>query len=86
MDQKSTQTHLTITKKDLKFITVNMLNMKLQTVDFSDNKLVALPDEICELSQLQQLKLDRNVLQRLPDNIGLLRNLQVLSVPRNDLA
>lgn len=86
MDQKSTQTHLVIAKKDLKFITVNMLNMKLQTVDFSDNKLVTLPDEICELSQLKQLKLDRNVLQRLPDNIGSLHNLQVLSVSRNDLA
>ena len=59
--------------------------MKLQIVDFSENKLVALPDEICELSQLQQLKLDRNILQRLPDNIGLLRNLQVLSASHNEL-
>jgi len=35
MDKKSTQTEMTITKKDIKFITVNMLNMNLKEVDLS---------------------------------------------------
>ena len=35
MDKKSTQTELKITKKDIKFITVNMLNMNLKEINFS---------------------------------------------------
>lgn len=49
MDFKSTQTEMNIIGKDIKFVTVNMLNPNLKTINLSENKLVNLPDEICEL-------------------------------------
>ena len=63
MDKKSTQTELKITKKDIKFITVNMLNMNLKEINFSQNKILYLPDEMCELRYLEKLELDKNNLK-----------------------
>lgn len=63
MDKKSTQTELKITKKDIKFITVNMLNMNLKEINFSQNKILYLPDEMCELRNLEKLEIDKNNLK-----------------------
>ena len=41
--------------KDLKFVTVNMLNPNLRIINLSDNKIQSLPDEICDLTQLIEL-------------------------------
>ena len=85
MDQKSTQTELLITGKDIKFVTVNMLNMTLKLINFSENKILYLPDEICDLSNLAELRLERNNLQQLPDELGKMRNLKQLNASHNDL-
>ena len=44
-----------ITAKDIKFVTINMLNPNLRIVNLSDNKIQYLPDEICDLIQLIEL-------------------------------
>jgi len=49
MDLKSTQTEMKIVAKDIKFVTVNMLNPNLRLINLSDNKILYLPDEICDL-------------------------------------
>ena len=85
MDKKSTQTELKIVKKDIKFITVNMLNMNLKQIDFSLNKILYLPDDICELRLLETLRLEKNNLKQLPSDIGNLRSLKELTASHNDL-
>ena len=60
MDLKSTQTELIIKQKDFKFITVNMLNMNLRLINLSENKIMYLPDEICELNQLIEMRVEKN--------------------------
>ena len=50
-------------RKDIKFITVNMLNMNLKEINFSQNKILYLPDEMCELRYLEKLELDKNNLK-----------------------
>ena len=85
MDKKSTQIELKIVRTDIKFITVNMLNMNLRQIDFSMNKILYLPDEICELRLLEMLKVDKNNLKQLPSDIGNLRSLKELSASHNDL-
>ena len=70
MDRKSQQTELKIIGKDIKFVTVNMLNMNLRKVNLSENKILYLPDEIGELHDLEELKIDNNNLKKLPDTLG----------------
>ena len=62
MDQRSTQTKLVIAKKDIKYLTVNMLNMHLVEIDLSGNKISSLPDELCTLANLETLDLGSNQL------------------------
>jgi hypothetical protein len=40
------QTDLKMPHMQLKFVTVNMLSLRLLTIDLSNNKIVALPNEI----------------------------------------
>ena len=80
---KSIQKSLNIVKRDIKYITVNMLNMNLKEIDFSDNKIVYFPDEICNLNNLTKLVSDRNHLRMLPDGIGKLKSLKTLSLCDN---
>ncbi len=44
-----------------------------------------LPDELCELSELEELHLDNNAIEELPENIGKLQNLRILSLRGNCL-
>ena len=62
MDQRSTQTKLVVAKKDIKYLTVNMLNKNLIEIDLSGNKIGSLPDELCTLSCLETLDLSSNSL------------------------
>tara|TARA_B110000285_G_scaffold227158_1_gene287986 strand:+ start:1300 stop:1500 length:201 start_codon:yes stop_codon:yes gene_type:complete len=66
MDKKSTQTELIIANKDLKFITVNMLNMNLKSLNLSGNKIQTLPTEICDLVNLEELSIFKNYVNKLP--------------------
>ena len=79
----STQQSLAITKRDIKFITVNMLNMNLREIDFSDNKINYLPDDICDLNSLSKFTCERNHLRLLPDKIGKLKSLITLNLSCN---
>ena len=49
-----------IVAKDIKFVTVNMLNPNLRVINLSDNKILNLPDEISELMQLLELSIQKN--------------------------
>jgi len=60
MDNKSTKPDFTIVGKDIKFITVNMLNVNLTRINIKNNKILYLPDEICELSNLKELDASGN--------------------------
>jgi Leucine-rich repeat (LRR) protein len=60
MDKKSNQTSLVITRKDIKFVTVNMLNMNLKCINLGHNKLMYLPDEIGLLKNLEELICEKN--------------------------
>jgi Leucine-rich repeat (LRR) protein len=66
MDKKSTQTELIISNKDIKFVTVNMLNMNLRSVNLSGNKIQSLPNEICDLVHLEDLSIFKNHVNKLP--------------------
>ena len=70
MDRKSQQTELKILGKDIKFVTVNMLNMNLRNINLSENKILYLPEEIGDLKDLEELKIDNNNLKKLPDTLG----------------
>jgi Leucine-rich repeat (LRR) protein len=70
MDRKSQQTELKIIGKDIKFVTVNMLNMNLRSINLSENKILYLPEEIGDLKDLEELKIDNNNLKKLPDTLG----------------
>lgn len=70
MSQTSTQKELLVTKKDIKFVTVNMLNMNLTTVNLSFNKILYIPDEVCSLHSLASLRIDHNNIKHLPENLG----------------
>jgi Leucine-rich repeat (LRR) protein len=85
MSENSNQKEIIISKKDIKFVTVNMLNLQLLHIDVSNNKIIYLPDEICLLSKLVTLKVEHNNLKFLPDDIGNLKHLKVLSAKSNDL-
>lgn len=83
MSQTSTQTTLTIAAKNMKFLTVNMLNMNLVVIDLHQNKIKSLPSEICQLAQLKQLNLDNNLLSSLPLGIDALRSLEEFQISDN---
>ena len=85
MDSKSTQTELNIIRKDIKFITVNMLNMNLRVLNLSDNKIIYLPDEICDLNQLTTITVDKNNLKEIPHEIGQLYQLKIVNFSYNDI-
>jgi Leucine-rich repeat (LRR) protein len=52
----------------------------LTHVDLRNNRIHELPDEICDLSQLEELKLDYNFLGSLPREVNKLKRLSHLSV------
>lgn len=61
------------------------LRNSLKALDLSENKLKALPVQLCNLGELVSLKLDSNELIRLPFGIGKLSKLRFLSATRNKM-
>ena len=47
MSNNSTEIVLDVKGKDLKYLTINMLNMNLVHVNIAKNKITKLPEEIC---------------------------------------
>lgn len=62
------------------------LILTLSILDLSYNQLKLLPLQICELSNLYNLKLNNNLLEHLPPTIGRLRNLKQFSASQNKIS
>lgn len=54
-------------------------------IDLRNNRLVQLPDQLCDLENLVELRLDYNFLPSLPHRIHKLVNLEHLSASQNSL-
>lgn len=65
---------------------MRQLESNLRTLDISDNKFTALPNEIACFIHLKQLNLSKNKLTKLPDCIGALTKLETLNASHNLLA
>lgn len=57
----------------------------LTHIDLRNNRLAQLPDQLCDLVKLVELKLDYNFLLSLPHSINKLENLELLSASQNSL-
>lgn len=66
--------------------TMRQLESNLRTLDISDNKFTALPNEIACYIHLKQLNISKNKLTKLPDCIGALTKLESFNVSHNLLA
>jgi Leucine-rich repeat (LRR) protein len=82
---QTNQTALSFPNMCLKFVTINMFNMNLQSIDFSSNKLVSIPNEIVEIPYLRVLKLQNNHIARMPAETCRLTNLTQLILSNNKL-
>ena len=51
----------------------------IKSIDIRNNRVNELPDEICSLQNLTQMKLDYNYLQALPFSLGSLKSLVSIS-------
>ena len=58
---------LKMVRMNLKFVTVNMFSTTLKRIDLSHNKIIRLPDEITDISELEHLKVDYNLIVALPE-------------------
>lgn len=65
---------------------IRQLEGNLRTLDISDNKFTALPNEISSFMHLKQLNISKNKLTKLPDCIGALTRLESLNASHNHLA
>ncbi|XP_062325406.1 leucine-rich repeat protein 1 [Osmerus eperlanus] len=65
---------------------LSSLQGTLQNLDLSQNRLQALPTQLCHLRELVNLKLDDNKLKCLPFRIGHLSKLRFLSAAHNQLS
>lgn len=64
---------------------IKQLEGNLRTLDISDNKFTALPNEIASFIHLKQLNISKNKLTKLPDCIGALTKLETLNAAHNHL-
>jgi len=58
MNNNSNEIVLDVKGKDLKYLTINMLNTNLIHVNISKNKISKLPEEICQLQRLETLNIE----------------------------
>lgn len=65
---------------------LSSLQRTLQHLDLSQNRLAALPAQLCQLRELVNLKLDTNKLRWLPSRVGSLSKLRFLSAAHNELS
>lgn len=66
--------------------TMRQLESNLRTLDISDNKFTALPNEIAYFIHLKQLNISKNKLTKIPDCIGALTKLESFNISFNLLA
>ena len=57
----------------------------LTHIDLRNNRLSTLPDQLCDLPSLKELRLDYNFLSALPARLNLLQKLEYLSASQNSL-
>jgi CRP-like cAMP-binding protein len=57
----------------------------LKTLNLSSNRLVSLPDSLCDIASLADLNVSTNLLRTLPERIGNLQRLRALDVSHNQL-
>ncbi|KAG8449178.1 hypothetical protein GDO86_016016 [Hymenochirus boettgeri] len=62
------------------------LSNSLKLLDLSENKIKALPVQICNFKELISLKIDENDLLQLPFTIGRLSKLRLISAAKNKLS
>lgn len=55
----------------------------LRKLSLSNNRLTAIPDELCKLINIQELYLARNLIENLPGQFTELKNLRVLNLSAN---
>ncbi len=56
---------------------------QLRVIDVARTRIKALPDSICELSNLEELRINGNRITALPESIGLLKQLRVINMVSN---
>lgn len=44
--------------------------MFIRTIDLRNNRLIKIPDSICDLPNLWRIRLDYNYITKLPENLG----------------
>jgi len=77
---------LWLSRNELKQIPPHIENLKkLEWLDASDNKLISLPEELCNCTALKVLWLENNDLTNLPLYIQKLKNLEDLDLENNKL-
>ena len=67
MSSNNRMKELKMVRMNLKFVTVNMFSTTLKRIDLSHNKIIRLPDEITDISELEHLKVDYNLIVALPE-------------------
>ncbi|MDD2651689.1 MAG: hypothetical protein PHX44_01400 [Sulfurimonas sp.] len=70
------KTYFPANKKDL---------LETKSLSLRWNRLKTIPEELCNLKQLEMLELNNNVIEYLPQNIDILKNLQELNLNINSL-
>lgn len=78
---------LSLRFQNLKCLDVDNLRLKsnLTHIDLRNNKLGRLPDEVCDLILLRELRIDYNFVRKLPFGLFRLKHLQFLSASHNCL-
>eukprot|EP00347_Sterkiella_histriomuscorum_P006112 403354021 len=65
--------------------TLFIQNLFIRSVDVRNNRLVKIPDSICDLPHLWKIRMDYNYITELPINIGLISKLEYLSASQNKI-
>ncbi|XP_078521764.1 DISP complex protein LRCH3 isoform X4 [Lissotriton helveticus] len=78
-------TFLNISRNQLSTLPAHLCSLPLKVLIASNNKLIALPEEIGRLRHLTELDVSCNEIQRMPPQVGHLESLRDLNIRRNHL-